>query len=435
MSGSGAATRGSKIGAVVRVSSGNFLEMYDFMVYAYYASYIAQEIFPSSSDFASLMLTLGTFGAGYLMRPLGAIVLGAYVDRHGRRQGLILTLSLMAIGTAGIAFTPAYRTIGIAAPLLVVAARLLQGFSAGVELGGVSVYLAEIATPGRRGFYCSWQSASQQVAVVCAALLGVALSSILPPQSMLAWGWRVPFIVGCLILPLLLWLRRSLAETEAFLAQKERPGITQVMTTLAANWPLIVVGMMLSTMTTVCFYLITAYTPTFGRVVLHLTDRESLFVTLCVGISNFLWLPIGGAISDRVGRKPLLVFFTVATLISAYPTMLWLVAEPSYLRLLVVELWYSCIFGCYNGAMVPFLAEIMPAHVRTSGFSLAFSLATAIFGGFTPAISTYLIHVTGNQAMPAVWLSAAAACGLIATIFTTLRRPEQTQSFAAVSES
>jgi metabolite-proton symporter len=429
-----AVPRASKIGAVVRVASGNFLEMYDFMVYAYYASYIAREIFPSSSEFASLMLTLGTFGAGYLMRPLGAIVLGAYVDRYGRRKGLIVTLALMAVGTAGIAFTPAYRTIGIAAPLLVVAARLLQGFSAGVELGGVSVYLAEIATPGHRGFYCSWQSASQQVAVVCAALLGVALSSILPPESMQAWGWRIPFVLGCLILPLLLWLRRSLAETEAFLAQKQRPEIAQILASLWENWSLIAIGMMLSTMTTVCFYLITAYTPTFGRVVLHLTDRASLFVTLCVASTNFLWLPIGGAISDRIGRKPLLIFFTVATLLSAYPTMLWLVAGPSYMRLLIVELWYSCIFGCYNGAMVPFLTEIMPAHVRTSGFSLAFSLATAIFGGFTPAISTYLIHVTGNPAMPAVWLSAAAVCGLGATVFATLWRPEQSATFVTAAQ-
>src|ERR1700752_2844185 len=192
----------SKIGAVIGVASGNFLEMYDFMVYAYYASYIAREIFPSNSAYASLMLTLGTFGAGYLMRPLGAVVLGAYIDRHGRRSGLILTLFLMAIGTLVIACTPGYRTIGIVAPLVVVLGRLLQGFSAGVELGGVSVYLSEIATPGHRGFYCAWQSASQQVAVIFAALLGVALSAFMPPASMAAWGWGVSFVIGWLVVAL-----------------------------------------------------------------------------------------------------------------------------------------------------------------------------------------------------------------------------------------
>jgi metabolite-proton symporter len=391
--------------------------MYDFQVYAYYASYIAHDIFPSNSEFASLMLTLGTFGAGYLMRPLGAVVLGIYIDRHGRRAGLILTLLLMAVGTLAIAITPPFRTIGIAAPVIIVLGRLLQGFSAGVELGGVSIYLAEIATPGHKGFYCSWQSGSQQIAVITAALLGVMLSSILPPHSMALWGWRVPFVFGCMIVPLLFWLRRSLEETEVFLARKRRPEVSQILASLASNWKIIFVGMMLSTMTTVCFYLITAYTPTFGRVELHLTNRASLLVTLFVGLSNFIWLPIGGAVSDKFGRKPMLILTTVATLITAYPAMYWLVGAPSTGRLLMVELWYSCIFGFYNGAMIPYLADIMPIEVRTTGFALAFSLATAVFGGFTPAISTYLIHITGNAAMPAVWLSIAALCGLLATLF------------------
>jgi metabolite-proton symporter len=406
----------SKIRSVIRVSSGNFLEMYDFMVYAYYASYIAREIFPSSSEFASLMLTLGTFGAGYLMRPLGAVVLGSYVDRHGRRSGLILTLFLMAIGTLVIACTPAYRTIGILAPVIVVLGRLLQGFSAGVELGGVSVYLSEIATPGHRGFYCSWQSGSQQVAVMFAALIGVILSSIMPPQTMSLWGWRIPFIIGCLIMPLLFWLRKSLAETDAFLARKHHPSVAQIFASLAANWKIVIVGMMLATMTTVCFYLITAYTPPYGIEVLHLTIRASLMVTMWVALSNFVWLPVGGAISDKVGRRPMLILFSIITIVTSYPAMLWLVSSPSNVRLQIFELWLSIMFGMYNGAMVPYLTEIMPPEIRTTGFSVAYSLATAIFGGFTPAICTYLIHVTGNRAMPALWLSFAALCGLIAAV-------------------
>ncbi len=408
--------RNSKVRSVIRVSSGNFLEMYDFMVYAYYASYIAREIFPSSSEFASLMLTLGTFGAGYLMRPLGAIVLGAYVDRHGRRQGLILTLFLMAVGTLVIACTPAYRTIGIVAPIVVVLGRLLQGFSAGVELGGVSVYLSEIATPGHRGFYCAWQSGSQQVAVMFAALLGVILSYVMPPITMSRWGWRIPFIIGCLIVPLLFWLRRSLAETEAFLSRRHHPSVSEIFASLAKSWKIVIVGMMLSTMTTVCFYLITAYTPTYGIEVLHLTIRASLMVTMWVALSNFIWLPVGGVISDQVGRRPMLILISVVTIVTSYPAMLWLVSGPSNVRLQIVELWFSIMFGLYNGAMVPYLAEIMPPEIRTTGFSVAFSLATAIFGGFTPAICTYLIHVTGNRAMPALWLSFAALFGLVAAV-------------------
>ncbi|WP_420993878.1 MFS transporter [Cupriavidus sp. 30B13] len=401
---------------VFRVVSGNFLEMYDFMVYGFYAAAIAKTFFPSGNEFASLMLSLATFGAGFLMRPLGAIVLGAYIDHHGRRKGLILTLVLMALGTLLIACVPGYATIGVAAPLLVLAGRLLQGFSAGVELGGVSVYLAEIARPGKKGFYVAWQSASQQVAVIFAGLLGVALHALLSPAQMGDWGWRVPFVIGCLIVPFLFLIRRSLEETEEFKARKHRPSVGEIYRSMAENWRIIVAGCMLVVMTTVSFYMITAYTPTFGKTVLKLDDVDNLIVTICIGLSNFIWLPLMGAVSDRVGRKPLLIVFTILTLATAYPAVSWLVAEPSFGRLLMVELWLSFLYGSYNGAMVVTLTEVMPPAVRTAGFSLAYSLATALFGGFTPAISTYLIHSTGNKAAPGLWLMFAAACGLVATL-------------------
>jgi MFS family permease len=412
--------RKSKIWSVIRVSSGNFLEMYDFMVFGYYAAAIGNAFFPSGNPFVSLMLSLMTFGAGFLMRPLGAVVLGAYTDLHGRRAGLILTLSLMSVGIVSIACMPGYATIGLIAPLLVLIGRLLQGFSAGMELGGVSVYLSEIATPGCKGFYVSWQSASQQVAVMFAALLGVVLSSILPPQKMMLWGWRVPLLLGCVIIPFLFRLRRSLQETDEFIARKHKPNISEILHSLTASWRIVIIGTMLVTMTTVSFYMITAYTPTFGSSVLHLASMDSLIVALCVGASNLFWLPVMGALSDRVGRRPLLFVCTTLMLVTAYPVMLWLVREPSFSRLLAVELWLSFIFGSYNGAMVVFLTEIMPVSVRTSGFALAYSLATALFGGFTPAISTFLIHVTGNRAVPGLWLSFAAACGLVAAL---LARP------------
>ncbi len=254
--------RRSKILNVVRVASGNFLEMFDFMVFGYYASTIGRTFFPSESAFASLMLSLMTFGAGFLMRPIGAIVLGAYIDRFGRRAGLILTLGLMAVGTVLIACLPGYAVIGVAAPIVILISRLVQGFSAGVELGGVSVYLSEIATPGHKGFYVSWQSASQQVAVMFAALMGVILNLLLSPATVEQWGWRVSFWIGCLIIPLLFLLRRSLAETEVFLARTQHPSIPEILRGLAGNWALVLVGVMLVTMTTVSFYLITAYTPT-----------------------------------------------------------------------------------------------------------------------------------------------------------------------------
>src|SRR5277367_4973225 len=212
-----------KAKTVLRVTSGNFLEMYDFFLFGIYARQIAQTFFPSDDPYASLMATFLSFAAGFAMRPIGALALGPYIDRIGRRQGLLLTLAIMACGTILIAFVPGYATVGVFAPMLVVLGRLLQGFSAGVELGGVSVYLSEMATPGNKGFYVSWQSASQQVAVMFSAALGLLLSYRLSAASMTSWGWRIPLLIGCLIIPLLLLLRSSLEETDEFVTRKRQP--------------------------------------------------------------------------------------------------------------------------------------------------------------------------------------------------------------------
>jgi MHS family citrate/tricarballylate:H+ symporter-like MFS transporter len=406
----------SKLGMVFRVTSGNFLEMFDFFLFGFYATYIAKTFFPAENEFASLMLTFGTFGAGFIMRPVGAIVLGAYIDKVGRRLGLITTLVIMGMGTVLIAFVPGYATIGLFAPLLVLIGRLLQGFSAGVELGGVSVYLSEMAPPGQKGYYVSWQSASQQVAIIVAAIIGYVLSLTLGHDMIAAWGWRIPFFIGCMIIPFIFMIRRSLQETDVFLARKHRPSAGEIFSSIVRNWGIVLAGMMLVVMTTVSFYLITVYTPTFGRSVLKLSVTDSLVVTFFVGVSNLFWLPVMGALSDRVGRKPLLLGFTILTILTAYPVMAWLVNVPTFEKMLVAELWLSFLYGSYNGAMVVALTEVMPIDVRTSGFSLAYSLATALFGGFTPAVSTYLIKVTGNNGAPGLWMSFAAVCGLIGTL-------------------
>jgi len=420
----------SKFSTVLRVISGNFMEMFDFFLFGFYASYISKTFFPGDNEFASLMLTFMTFGAGFLMRPLGAIILGTYIDRVGRRRGLIMTLALMAIGTMLIAFVPGYATIGLLAPALVLIGRLLQGFSAGVELGGVSVYLAEIATPGKKGFYVSWQSASQQVAVIAAAGIGYALNIMLTENQVSDWGWRIPFFIGCVIVPVLFMIRRSLQETEEFKARKHKPGLSEILRSMVKNWKLIISGMMLVSMTTVSFYLITVYTPTFGKNVLKLSTENTLIVTLCVGLSNFIWLPIMGALSDRIGRRLLLIVFTVLTILSTYPALTWLVNDATFTKMLMVELWLSFLYASYNGAMVVALTEVMPVDVRTVGFSLAYSLATAIFGGFTPAIATGLIEITHDKAAPGLWMSFAAVCGLVATLILYHRK---TTSVAATA--
>ena len=405
----------SRTAAILRSTSGNFLEQFDFFLFGFYAQAISKAFFPTGNEVTELMLTFTTFWLGALMRPVGAIFLGAYLDHIGRRKGLIVTLGIMAMGTVLIAVCPTYAQIGIAAPIIVLIGRLLQGFSAGVELGGVSIYLFEISTPGNKGFYTSFQSASQQVAIIFAAIIGYALSTMMPAPIIADWGWRIPFFIGCAIIPFIFIIRRTLEETPEFLKQKKPPTPREVFAALLTNWKIVALGMMLTAMTTVTFYFITVYTPTFGKNVLKLSQTDSLLVTLLVATTNFIWLPIGGAISDRIGRKPVLTTIAVLALLTAYPTLAWLVDGPTFGKMLMVELWLSMFFGVYNGAMVAALSEEVPAHVRTSCFSLAFALAAALFGTFTPLVSTWLINVTGNRASPGYWLMAAAASGLIAT--------------------
>jgi MFS family permease len=409
-----AAERRAKINAIFRVASCNFLEAYDFFIYAYYARYIAVTFFPNENPYLQTAQTLAVFGAGFVMRPLGAILLGAYMDKYGRRKGLILTLGLMAVGTLAIAVTPGYATIGWLGPFIVIVGRLLQGLSAGAEFGGVAVYLSEISTPGRRGFYCSWQPVSQQVAVIAAALIGVVLTAIIPPAEMALWGWRVPLLIGVVAIPFLYWLRRSLPETQAFVHSRHVRSLGEVLRILGANWALILNGMALSVMTTTTFYLITAYTPTYGQQVLQMTPQDSLLVTMLVGLSNLLWLPVGGFLTDRFGARPIMLVVTAGAFLTAYPVMSFLVAAPDFARLLAVLLLFSFYFGLYNGSLIPTLASIMPQEVRATAFSLAFVTATAIFGGFTPYVANYLVEVTGNRAAPALWLTLAAAISLTA---------------------
>jgi MFS transporter, MHS family, citrate/tricarballylate:H+ symporter len=412
----------SRIGAILRATSGNFLEQFDFFLFGFYAPYIAKAFFPSQDETAALLNTFGVFWLGALMRPVGAIFLGAYIDRIGRRLGLIVTLAIMAVGTLTITLCPTYASIGVAAPAIVLIGRLLQGFSAGVELGGVSVYLSEIATPGNRGFYTSFQSASQQVAIFVAALIGYALNEFVQGDTVMAFAggggiakWRIPFFIGCLIVPVIFVLRRTLEETPAFLSMKKHPSMSEVFASAAVNWKIILLGMMLAAMTTVTFYFVTVFTPSFGKE-LHLSAQDSLLVTLLVAVTNFIWNPVGGALSDRIGRRPVLLAITGLSFVTAYPVLIWLTAAPTFGKLLAVGMMFSLYFGVYSGAMLGALVEIVPAHVRTTCFSLAFALAAALFGTFTPFAALKLTAITGDKASPGFWLMCAAASGFIAAI-------------------
>jgi MHS family citrate/tricarballylate:H+ symporter-like MFS transporter len=411
----------SRIGAILRATSGNFLEQFDFFLFGFYAQDIAKAFFPAQNDTAALLNAYGVFWLGALMRPVGAVVLGSYIDRIGRRQGLIVTLALMALGTVVITFCPTYAAIGVAAPVIVLIGRLIQGFSAGVELGGVSVYLSEISTPGNRGFYTSFQSSSQQVAIIVAAIIGFALREAIPGDTFLSVAggiakWRIPFFIGCLIIPVIFVLRRSLEETPAFLAMKKHPTASEVFSSAIANWRIVLLGMMIAILTSTTFYFITVYAPGFGKQ-LNLSPTGTLLITLLVGVTNFIWNPVGGAVSDRIGRRAVLVTIASLSLVTAYPALSWLAANPTLEKLLVVQMMFSFYFGTYSGAMLGSLVEIVPAHVRTTCFSIAFALAAGIFGTSTPFVATKLIAMTGgDRASPAYWLMFAAVLGIIAAL-------------------
>jgi MFS family permease len=409
------AERRRKIGDVIRAASGNFLELYDFLVYVYFANYIAKAFFPATNEYMSLMIALGTYGVASIARPVGAVILGSYMDRQGRRKGLILTLALMAVGTVTLALTPGYATIGLLAPVIVTAGRLIQGFSLGVQAGGVNVYLAEIATPNNRGFYCAWQGSSQALGVIAATGLGVLLTATLTMPQMEDWGWRVPLLAGCAIIPVLFWLRGSLHETEAFEKSTHPRSTMEILRILAEHWQIVTVGVMFTILNTTMFYFVNTYTALYGSL-LKLAPLSNFTVALTVGTASFILLPVAGAISDRIGRWPLLVGSPLLVAVTAYPAMYWLVASPSFERLLIVQFWLAILYAAYAGTLVPFVAELMPAKVRSSGYAIIISLANGIFGTFTPFIATLLIRATGNNASPGYWLAAAAVLSLLAAI-------------------
>ena len=405
-----------KLLPTVGVISGNFLEMFDFIIYGIFAAHISRAFFPGHSEYISMMLVFMTFGAGFLMRPIGALVMGSYIDQVGRKKGLVITLGLMAAGTALIAFVPDYATIGIAAPILVVTGRLLQGFSAGVELGGASIYLSEVATDKTRGFWVSWQSGTQQLAVITAAVLGYAVNYYFVPETVDTWAWRIPFFVGCLLIPVMFWLRSTLEETEAFKKQKTHPTIREIFASLVHNWKVIGAGVMMIVTSNVGFYAIMISMPIFGKTVLHLTESEILIATFTTGLTTLITVLAGGAISDRVGRLPVLVVGAVGLIIAPYPIITWMVGAHSFASLVTATSVIGLFYGIYNGGAIVALTEVMPKRVKTVGFSLAYAISVGVFGGFTPAFSTWLVNVTGNSASYAIWVSVAALIGLGGTL-------------------
>ena len=403
--------------AVISASIGNALEWFDLVVYGFFAGTIAKLFFPTGDDTVSLLLTLGTFGVSFFMRPLGAVVIGAYADRAGRKKALTLSIMLMFIGTLLISVVPTYASIGLLAPLVLVIARMLQGLSAGGEFGSATAFLAEHA-PRRRGFFASWQVASQGLTTLLAAAFGAVLTGNLSADQMASWGWRIPFFFGLLIGPVAYYIRRNVDESPEF--AKIEATTTPIADTFSHQKERLLLAVGIVVLGTVATYLV-LFMPTYGVRQLGLPASVVFTATMMVGVIQMLIAPVFGHLSDRFGRVRIMLTAAVLMLLTIYPMFSILVGHPTFGTLLAVETIFGLLMTAYFAPVPAILSELFPTQTRTTGLSLSYNTAVTIFGGFAPFILTWLISVTNDKLSPSYYLLFAASISIAALICTRVR--------------
>ncbi|WP_433865112.1 MFS transporter [Ralstonia wenshanensis] len=406
---------------VVSSSIGNALEWYDFLVYGFFASIIGKLFFPADDEWVSLLFAVGSFGVSFITRPVGAIVLGMYADRKGRKAALTLSILLMIVGTLVIAVMPSYQQIGIVAPITILLARLVQGFAVGGEFGSATAFMVEHSTRGR-GYYASWQFASQGIATILAAGLGALLTASLTPADLEGWGWRLPFIFGLLVGPVGFYIRRHLDETPEFVAEQKKTTVDP-QASFKAQWTNLLLAVGVVAQSTVSVYVLQLYMPTYAVKQLHLPAAQSFAVVVLNGGLQFLLSPVMGALSDRIGRIRIMLTTSVLMILLIYPMFALLRAYPTIGALLALQAVSGIFKAAYSGPMPALMSEIFPTRVRSTGLSLGYSLGVTLFGGFAPFIVTWLIHATGDTLAPSYYvLTAAVVSGISLTIIALRRR-------------
>lgn len=410
--------RGKK--ALVAGSIGNAVEWVDWAIYTTFSSIFAHHFFPPGDDIAALLSTLAIFAVGFIMRPIGAAVLGAYADKHGRKKGLVLTILMMAIATLLIGISPTYEQIGIFAPLILVFARLTQGFAAGGEFGSSSAFLVESGAPERRAFAGSWQQVSVGAGVLIASGIGYLVTSLLPTEAVDSWGWRLAFIVAASLGFIGLWLRSNVEDTESFeLAQnrnEEKGEKRNALFRMFIEHPVATLRVFGITIAgTLLYYMWVSYMPTYAAVTTGLPLNQALLANF-IGMIVFLTLlPFAGILSDKIGRKPTMAAFAGGFLIFAWPAFMLL--DGSFWMLLLVEIIGMILLLGYSANCAVIMAEQFPPEVRATGIGLPYALAVAIFGGTAPYITTWM---SSNGLADWVWLYCAAAAAIGLVVYLTM---------------
>ncbi len=394
---------------------GNALEWYDFVVYGFLTVIISRLFFPTDSDYASLLAAMATFGVGFFMRPVGGILIGMYSDRRGRKAALQLIILLMTVSMAMIAFAPTYAAIGAAAPVLIVLARLLQGVATGGEFASATAFLVESAPPARRGFFGSLQMVGQGVAALGGATAGMLISQGLTPEQVDSWGWRVPFLFGLLIGPVGLWIRRHLEETEAFIdASREPAGAVGLRMLWREHRRALLSSFGLVLSSTIMFYVVLVYMPTYAKTQLGIPLGDAFTAQVAGLLCLIVMTPLFGMLSDRIGRRPVMMLASVAYLVLPYPLLAWLLAEPGLARLAIMQMIVCSAIGIGFGGVSTALAEQFPVRMRSTGLALSYNIGVMLFGGFAQLIVTWLIKVTGTPLAPAYYVMFGAVVGLFA---------------------
>ena len=407
--------------AVIAVVIGNWLEFYDFLAFTFFAVMIGRAFFPGESEFGRLLSALATFGVGFVTRPLGAAVIGTYADRAGRRAAMTLTLLLMAVGSGIMGLTPTYAQIGIAAPIILVVARLIQGFSCGGEVGPATAYLLESAPPGKRSMMAAWQSYSQTLALLSGSLAGVLITSSLSEEQLYAWGWRLPFALGMLIAPVGLYIRRQLPETIE--PAETRESARTILAELARHHARsVLLGVLVICGGTVATYVFT-YTTTFAITTLHFSPAAGNALTM-MGYVAQLAGGVAGVWADRLGRKRLLVGSRLAFAATIYPAFVVLTSpESPTVVLFGTYMAISALFAMGIAPVYAFLLEVFPKALRSSGLSILYALGTTIFGGTTQFAVAWLIERTGSPMVPA-WYMLATTIAATAGVMGLNAHPE-----------